>query len=53
MKRDPEYVVVPKNQQLDVDEGDDSDALDEATGDDADDLDDYRDLDASVWSGPE
>ena len=52
MRSDPEYTVVPVPEQLDVDEGPDSDALDEATGDDADDLDDYRDRDAPIWQGP-
>lgn len=51
---DPEYAVVPEDEQLDHDDdgSDDTDALDEETGDDAEDLDSYRQRDAEVWSGP-
>lgn len=53
MSSDPEYTVVPLEEQLDYDDdnSDNTDALDEATGADDDDLDDYRDRSGSIWRG--
>ncbi len=52
---DPEYTVVPDDEQLDRDDDGSrsTDALDEATGADDDDLDDYRIRDAAIWPGSE
>lgn len=50
---DPEYTVVPLDEQLDYDDdgSDDTNALTPETGDDTEDLDKYRDRDAPVWAG--
>ncbi len=52
-RSDPEYTVVPADQQLDHDDdgSDDTNALTDATGDDTADLDDYRDRSGPVWAG--
>lgn len=44
-----EFVPVPTEEQLDVDEGEGANAI--AGGTDTDDLDDYRDRTGPVWSG--
>ena len=50
---DPEYTVVPEDEQLDHDDdgSDDTNALTPETGDDTEDLDKYRDRDGKVWPG--
>jgi len=50
---DPEYLVVPADQQLDHDDdgSEDTNALTVETGADDEDLDDYRDRDGPIWRG--
>lgn len=54
-EEETEFVPVPPEEQLDIDDDTDefANALTEETGADDEDLDDYRNLDGPIWGGPE